>query len=833
MKAFCLSGPGAGENTWGMNTPLRTLLRAGGLAVALAFLGAGGARAADESDAWAGIAKRVVLEPKAGAWQAQWIDAGPGIPADSYGRVFYARKVFTARDPGSFRRVYVSADSKYKLWINGTPAARGPARFDPVHQLYDTLDLSDLVKPGTNVIAAEVIYWGQGEPSRGGPIFQVSARPAFVFESPEVKSDKSWKALISEAHETPDWGMMFKGSGYYAGNWMEKIDGRKLPQAWQLAAFNDRSWAAARAITRAEVWGEGDTRAPWKLLPRPILALEERAGVAAAAVQSGEVLDTREAPPYKFDVAPAPGKPSLPHTIPADGKIHYLVFDAGRLVTAFPRLEMEGGEGASVEIMYCEAPSLKFKKGRRDALEEKRVEGCNDSYVARAGAQAFEPFFHRTFWFVRVAVKTPTPMVVRGLSYRWTSYGFPERGQFECSDAVLNKIWQVGWYTARLCAHESYEDCPYYEQLQYAGDTRIQALLTYYASGDSRLPAQAIRHLGASRLPEGLTYSRYPSHLYQVIPGFSLFWVLMLDDYYMHTGDASLLRENAAGVYSVLRFFEAYRTPQGFLANVPYWNYHDWTFPDAGTPPGSKTNCTLTTLLYKGALDAGARIFTALGDPAEAGRFRQRSMEAARAVNAGAWLEKEGLYADGVGVNSLSRHVNTYAVLFDVADESRRARIAQRLFTDPAVRDTTFYFAHYLHQAAVKLGQPERIFDDMARWKGMLDQGTSTWWETPVDTRSDCHAWSSAPSFEFMQEILGVRPVEPGFARVAIRPFTGRCEWARGVVPTPRGDIKVSWKKTPAFEMEVSLPEGVEANVTLPGGARKTLSAGAHTLREP
>ena len=427
--------------------------------------------------------------------------------------------------------------------------ARGarPRAFDPVHQLYDTLDLSDLVKPGTNVIAAEVIYWGQGEPSRGGPIFQVSARPAFVFESPEVKSDKSWKALISEAHETPDWGMMFKGSGYYAGNWMERSTGASFlkPGSWPPSttgrgpppARSPAPRSGARA-TRARPGSSCPGRFwRWRSGPEWLLLRFNRA----------KSLDTREAPPYKFDVAPAPGKPSLPHTIPADGKIHYLVFDAGRLVTAFPRLEMEGGEGASVEIMYCEAPSLKFKKGRRDALEEKRVEGCNDSYVARAGAQAFEPFFHRTFWFVRVAVKTPTPMVVRGLSYRWTSYGSRSAGQFECSDAVLNKIWQVGWYTARLCAHESYEDCPYYEQLQYAGDTRIQALLTYYASGDSRLPAQAIRHLGASRLPEGLTYSRYPSHLYQVIPGFSLFWVLMLDDYYMHTGDASLCARTPPG----------------------------------------------------------------------------------------------------------------------------------------------------------------------------------------------------------------------------------------------------------------------------------------------
>ena len=783
---------------------------------------------------WVDPARYLVIEARKSPWQAQWIDAGDGIAVNDFGRVFYLRKTFETRNPAAFRRVYLSADSRYKLWVNGTLAARGPARFDPLHQQYDTLDLSTLVQEGKNVIAAEIMYWGEGEPSRGGPIFQMSARPAFVFESAELRSDGSWKALIAEGMKAPGWENVAKGAGYFAGNWLEQVDARRLPIDWEQPGFDDHAWTSARAITRAEVWGEGDTRAPWKLMPRSIGPVAERAPEPARAIQSGQVPETKPLPPFSFEVAPDPGTPTLPVTLPGDGRVRYLVFDAGRLVTAYPRLELEAGAGAVVEIMYAEAPSKGFQKGRRDRLEDKRVEGMNDIYVTRRGRQSYEPFFHRTFWYVRVAVKSDTPVTIHGLDYRWTSYDFPERGAFECSDATLNQIWKVGWYTARLCAHETYEDCPYYEQLQYVGDTRIQALVTYHVSGDARLPAYAIRQIHASRLPEGLTYSRYPSHLFQAIPGFSLIWVLMLDDYLLYTGDLELVRECAAGVYSVLRFFEDYQTAEGFLANVPYWNYHDWTFPDAGTPPGSKVNCTLTTLLYKGALDAGGRLFEALGDHAESGRFRQRSEKVGEAINRRAWSEPEGLYRDGIGVDSLSRHVNTYAVLFEVADAGRRARIAQRLFTDSKVRDTTFYFAHYLHQAAVKLGQPQRVIDDMARWRGMLDLGTSTWWETPTDTRSDCHAWSSAPTFEFMQEILGVRPIAPGFARVRIAPFTAQLEWARGVVPTPRGDIRVDWRKPDVerFEIEIDLPAGVDAEVVMPSGRQHQLGPGHHRLRD-
>lgn len=797
---------------------------------------ASGARStAGEREPWTRVAGRLVFDAAPVTWTAFWIDPTEGLPVESFGKVFQVRKTFEVTDTAALRRVHVSADSKYKLWVNGVPAGRGPARFDPQHQMYDTLDLSDLVKPGRNTIAAEIIYWGPGEPSRGGPIFQMSARAGFLLQCAAVKTDKTWKVRIAKGRAAPGWNSVFKGFGYYAGNWMEKTDARLDPEAWEQPGFDDSTWANAREITRAESWGQGDTRAPWKLWPRSIAGLEERPPEAVRAIQSGLVGGARTEPPLSFETQPNAETPSLPYTVPGDGKIHYLIFDAGRLVTAYPRLDVEGGAGASIEIMYAEAPSVNFKKARRDVLENRRVEGLNDHYITRAGRQVYEPFLHRTFWYVRVAVKTDTPLTIHGFSQRWTSYDFPTRGSFECSDPLYNRIWQVGWYTLRLCAHESYEDCPYYEQLQYAGDTRIQSLVTFLASGDTRLPAQAVRHLGASRLPEGLTYSRYPSHLLQVIPGFSLIWVMMVDDHHLYAGDTKLLREQAAGVYSVLRFFEGYENAAGLQANWPYWNYHDWMFKPKGQPPGHAVGCTLSTLLYKGALDAGARIFKALGDEGEARRFAALSAKVSAAINRAAWSEQEGLYVDGAGLKSLSRHVNLMAVLFDVADQTRAAKIAERVFSDKKLLDVSYYYAYYLHEVADKLGKPQRFIDDLARWKTMLDAGTSTWWETGgetrADTRSDCHAWSASPTHHLMKQVLGVRPTAPGFSKVTIRPYTAALTWAKGTVPTPKGDIRVDWKRAPQFELQVTLPEGVEATIELPGGGTFKRGAGTHVLR--
>ena len=127
---------------------------------------------------------------------------------------------------------------------------------------------------------------------------------------------------------------------------------------------------------------------------------------------------------------------------------------------------------------------------------------------------------------------------------------------------MLSKIWDVGWRTARLCAHETYMDTPYWEQLQYVGDTRIQALLSLYVGGDDRLVKNAIELFDESRLPDGLTQSRYPTMLPQIIPPFSLFWIGMMHDLYQWGGDAASLRQYLHGAAAVARLVCRRRLPR-------------------------------------------------------------------------------------------------------------------------------------------------------------------------------------------------------------------------------------------------------------------------------
>jgi uncharacterized protein (DUF608 family) len=146
---------------------------------------------------------------------------------------------------------------------------------------------------------------------------------------------------------------------------------------------------------------------------------------------------------------------------------------------------------------------------------------------------------------------------------------------------------EVGWRTLRLCAGETYFDCPYYEQLQYAGDTRVQVLITYALTRDDRLARNAILQLWHSMQPEGITLSRYPASLDQKIPGFSLYWISMIYDYMMYRNDPDFLEQFLPDVEKVLDYFEQFTNDKNMLGPMnhgdvvgglpEYWYFFDWS----------------------------------------------------------------------------------------------------------------------------------------------------------------------------------------------------------------------------------------------------------------
>jgi len=489
-------------------------------------------------------------------------------------------------------------------------------------------------------------------------------------------------------------------------------------------------------------------------------------------------------------------------------------------------LIVSGGRGAVVSMGYAEslfnAGARRGDKGNRNEVEGKEFLGYYDIFTADGGRQRmFRPLWWRTYRYLELNVETKSePITIEDLRGVYTGYPFEFRAKLQVGDARqqarLDKILEVGWRTARLCAHETYMDCPYYEQLQYAGDTRIQCLISFYNSGDARLVKNAISQLDDSRTPEGLTMSRAPTRQPQYIPPFSLWWVGMVHDYWMYQDDPDFVRQMLPGTRAVLTFYASHQKANLSLKKMPFWNYVDWTNDwNGGVPPaendGSSALLDLQLLL---AQTWAAEMEDALGSKFLAMEYRESAGKLRSAIKELYWDSARQLFADTPAKKNFSQQANILAVIAKVTEGEEARLLVNRIIPDTGITQASYYFRHYLHAAVNQVGEGDRYLDLLGEWDSMLDRGLTTWAERPEGTnnpsRSDCHAWSSSPNFELFRTVLGIDSAAPGFKQVVIKPYLGKLTKASGSIPHPEGEIGVSLElKNGKLEAEISLPPGI------------------------
>jgi hypothetical protein len=418
----------------------------------------------------------------------------------------------------------------------------------------------------------------------------------------------------------------------------------------------------------------------------------------------------------------------------------------------------------------------------------------------------------------------------------FTGYPLQEKAQFVSSDPSLKKIWETGWRTARLCAGETYFDCPYYEQLQYTGDTRVQSFISLYVSGDDRLMRKALTDYDHSRIPDGLTQSRYPCNDMQVIPTFSLFWVSMIHDYSMLRNDEAFVKLLLPGVESVLKWHEDRLAANGMNGALDWWNFVDWAWPwvnsegFGGVPDGAHAGgSAILSLQFAYTLQQAAELFE--NNPPKAAHYRSLAQKITSATYRLCWDKTRGLLADIPDKSKFSQHANIWGVLTDAIPKADQKTVLQRIMEDKSIRQATFYFKFYLFQALKKTGMGDAFLPQLKPWHDMVANGLSTFAEEPDPTRSDCHAWSSSPVYEFLSTVCGINPGAKGFREVKIIPYLGDLSTAEGAMPHPDGMIRVKYKKLTG--------NGLEATIELPGkltgemewkGQKKRLNSGSQVV---
>ena len=726
-----------------------------------------------------------------GYWQARWISL-PDAEPNSYG-VYHFRKSFDlAEVPGQFF-IHVSADNRYKLFVNGKEMSSGPARGDIEHWRFETVDIASALKAGTNTLAA--VVWNFGSHA---PVAQVWNKTGFILQGNSnlesvVNTDTSWKVIQNKAY-SPETESREALRSYIVVGPGDIVEGRLYPWSWEKPDFDDSKWVLAATIAEGKAIQRG-TDGDWLFVPRKIPPM---------ASYKLRQMKPRRSDGVAIDDRFTQG--NSPVVIPANTEASIL-FDQIELTNGYPFLTVTGGLGSEVKISYSE--SLFYpdnSKGNRNEIEGKQMKGMVDIFRTDGGDnRVWSPLWFRTWRYIQLDIKTADKsLTLNNLETFYYGYPFEEKATFASDQDWTQDVWDVGWQTAELCAGENYFDCPYYEQLQYVGDTRIQALISLYVAGDDRLVRKAINDFEQSRVWNGLTESRYPSSRLQIIPPYSLFWIAMVHDYWMLRPDTEFVEGKLAVVRSILEWYDLQVNDQGMLGKMPWWNFVDWTeewawnsVTRAGGVPAEQAdgNSSVLTSQYIYALQYAEELHRSFGHIHQADVYQKQRQNLLSGFNELCWDSKNKLYADIPGAEIYSQHANIFAILTDALPAAEQKELMIRIMEDDRLIQATFYFKFYLFRALVKTGLADYYLEQLKPWREMLDLGLTTFAEKPDPTRSDCHAWSASPNYDFLATVAGIMPASSGFSSVRIAPALGSLNKVFAAMPHPNGELKVNFSR--------------------------------------
>ena len=700
---------------------------------------------------------------------------------------------------------------------------------------YDSVDLASYLKKGKNIIGVQVLRYPMEREMGNHSMFRTEIPGLYM--TFEGTADENLCSLFNAG---PDWKChidrttLFPAEDEHFAPLLihEEAFGSEEFFGWLGEDFDDSAWACALPYPDVKM---SRAVSPANLNPRTIPFMYRRKRHFGSLIEGdSEGIEGR----WEMLLA---GRGNVAITAHAAVRI---VLNAGEEMTGYLRLTFGKGKGSLVTLLESEAyvqkekspnAGIAIKKNRLDTVTG-HLEGYRDIYhVAGLGCaeqpEIFEPFWFRTFRFIELTVQTEEePLWIYTLDYEETGYPLMVRTHVETSDPSLKSIWDMSERTLRRCMHETYEDCPFYEQLQYTMDTRSQILYTYAVSADDRLARKAIDDFARAQRSNGLLNCSYPNMNPNVIPGFSIFYILMVYDHMMYFGDKALVRRYMPAVDRILAYFDRHLTPDGLVEKVGgvnlearYWSFIDWAVewnPTTGMPTaGLKGPITMESLLYVYGLQHAACLAEYIGRMDTASEYRERARQVQKAVRR-LCRQADGLLTDGpcellmeegeVPVLHSSQQVQVFGVLTGTLDPESGRRNLIRTMEEKGHPQCTVAMSFYLFRALEKTGLYEKTNSLWDAWRKMVYDGCTTCIESENYARSECHAWGALALYEMPSAFLGVRPAAPGYEKIQVSPHAEYLDWAEGTVKTPAGDVRVSWaRKGEKLDLNVEAPEGI------------------------
>lgn len=756
------------------------------------------------------------------------------LEGDMTGRFAYYRCEAEIPSDKAELKLLITANSRYRLWVNGQPVLSGPCKGDKNRHYYEWVEVTDYLIKGKNVIAVQVLYC---DPESA--VLQMDERASiFGVVTPggghrlavegEIRDEKQ-KIIGTVTTGKADWRVYLDGSFYLKSNEItvnlgavcEEIDFRILPLDWKTQDYDMSAWSVPVALEDVEhdafMKSVGLVQR-FQIKERSIPLLYEKEDSFEKELNTDKYPGTGILEAKKL-------------VIPA-GETRTILLDTGIIKNGYPLYRFDGGKDGKVSFTYFEKFINAEKKIRRDDSENGEIVGLTDSIILNGSSICYEPFWYRTFRFVRICVQAAEEDVtLYEPAFRKTGYPLEAESWVRSSDKWVEEVWEMCVHTLENCMMETYMDCPYYEQMQFPMDTRLQAMFHYIVSTDASLAKKALEDFHCSMIPEGLIQGKYPSAYCQVISTFSLHYIYMLEEYYNQTGDLATVKQYFPDIDRILGYYDRKIGDSGLVGRLGFWEFVDWqkAWQESGGMPAAlkKGPSTIINLMYGCALLSAANVNEAAGRTGMAEEYRSRQKELISKIDTLCWDEEMGMYREGPEFEQFTQHAQGWAVLNGLKDKETRQKMLKNAITNDTVIKCSFSTAFEWFRALEEAGIYAETEQNMMRWAGLKAEGCRTCPEEPEGARSDNHAWSALPIYEFIGCMAGIRAGEPGWRSVRIQPHLEYLQDLEGEAVTPKGKVGFTYKKENGkWRYRIVLPDGLDGCFIAEDGSMRKLTGG-------
>ena len=744
-------------------------------------------------------------------------------------------------------RGWISADSRYRLYVNGRRVQWGPAPCDPRSYEADPVDLTRWLAPGKNAIGVEVLYYGHGDGT--WPFGKPGLLFALRVEEPggrvsELVSDGEWRALLDRAHRPGQW------QRWYLRALQEDFDARLQPPGWSAPGFTpDAAWIPpqllevaadrpAAAGRHADYLRDGGIEAKDAVMrAREVALVRETLRPIERLARSGRVRWLRDPRdwfefrlPGSFELieesaaAPLGEGAWRSELVPGEGV--YLTFELPEQMVGFPFFTIEAPEATVVELVTQEAHDASGPSW----LDTGRFAWTR--FTCRAGENRFECFEYESLRFVQLHVHGGAgQVVVKDVGLRRRAYPWPGVPSFRVSDAPLQRLCEAAFNTLTNAVQETVADGMGRERQQYGGDAAHQLHVARLVGGDRQLARRFLRSFALGQTLEGYFLDCWPAYdrlnrLAQRQMGATR-WGPILDhgvsfvhdawSHYLEWGDSDLPRE----LYPRFVRFAAYlleRRGKDGLLPVEGWGVPTVWIDDGFTRPRHR-QCAFnlfTAAVLKSAL---APLAALAGDAAGQKRYAAAGDALVAAAVARFWSRERSLFVsnlpweDEEGAPRLDDRSLATALVYDQCPAGRVAESVAALARPSEALMLSFPAnAIWRLSALARHGRIAPVLGELReRWAvlpSVLRNNTISERFTARPDSSD--QWSHcavAPLALLYMDVAGIRPGAPGFAKAEVRPQLGDLRELELVCHTPRGPI--------TFRAQAQ-EEGHRASVTLP-----------------